>query len=186
MRLQSLRSGWNLHRHGERLRMPLPSTVDGQDLPDRYTRFWLGSFVFVWLLVTFETFGAFWGETCKCIDLFYIYIWCNVLIIKRYCMLDDMLLWWSRCVSVCVCCTFSECHASKLIPGILLACRVNSICCCLFILPCHLTSSITAGGPLISTVCVCLCITETLAGYQLQLEPGDLNKAKNNLPPGNC
>lgn len=61
MRLQSLRSGWNLHRHGERLRMPLPSTVDGQDLPDRYITFWLGSFVFVWLLVTFETFGAIWG-----------------------------------------------------------------------------------------------------------------------------
>lgn len=34
--LESLRSGWNLYRHGEWLWMPLPSTVDGKDLPDRY------------------------------------------------------------------------------------------------------------------------------------------------------
>ncbi len=65
-----------------------------------------------------------------------------------------------------------------------------SISGCLFILPCHLTSIITARRPLISTECVCVCVyscpTETLAGYHLQLKPGDLSKAKNNLPPGSC
>lgn len=66
-------------------------------------------------------------------------------------MLDDILLWWSWCV------TYSECSAFKFIPGInLLAELQHTVSGCLFIFVYGLTSSVTAGGPLISNVCLCI------------------------------
>lgn len=63
MCLQPVCSGWNLHRHGEQLRVSLPSTVDGQDLPDRYIppndafRLYIGPFVYLMFNITDEMCG---------------------------------------------------------------------------------------------------------------------------------
>lgn len=94
-------------------------------------------------------------------------------------------------LGVCLCVVPLQHTASvRLHPRNLICLQSDSIPVCLFILPCRLTSSISADGTLISTQCVCVFVNarpgETLAQYHLQLEPGDLSKAKNNLPPGNC